>query len=132
MNGGFPAVVNNWPGGLAAQAQSFIVVGWSANEGTTWAQVSARLAGANFTGGEWLGGSLVVGGFLGASTIQAGIAGDGGSFPAFSLFGSASSAQGTPITTPTDLFVVVPVPEPATITLLGLAAGVLLIARRRK
>src|SRR6266705_1783822 len=35
-------VVNNWAPGLM---QSFIVVGWSADHGTTWAQVAAQLTG---------------------------------------------------------------------------------------
>jgi hypothetical protein len=75
----------NGPSGSAGAAafwapstfQSFIVVGWSASEGSTWAQVAGRLTGATFNGasGSWSGGGLIDGGFLGASTIQVGAPG---------------------------------------------------------
>jgi hypothetical protein len=46
-------------------------------------------------------------------------------------FGTGGTAQGTPITTPTDLFVV-NIPEPTTMALAGLGAAALVIFRRRK
>jgi hypothetical protein len=72
---------------------------------------------------------LVAGGYLGATTVQAASAGT--IFNPFSLFGAVANGQGTPVTTPTDLYIVL-APEPATITLTVLAAGALLISRRRK
>jgi hypothetical protein len=121
--------VQNWP---ASSFQSFIVVGWSANEGATWAEVASKLAGATLSGGAWSGGSLVQGGFLGASTIQVAATGAPDGTGAFGLFGTVASAQGTPITTPTTLFVVAPIPEPASMALIGLGVGALVIFRRRK
>lgn len=126
--------VNNWQPGVQ---QSFIVVGWSASEGSTWAQVAAKLNGATFvnngSGNTFQGGTLTLGGFIGASTIQAGQAGGGAqSLAAFSLFGTAAGSSGTPITTPTDLFIVTAAPEPGTFALVGLGAAAMLIFRRRK
>jgi hypothetical protein len=127
-NGG--ATANNWPAGAE---QAFIVVGWSSSEGTTWAQVAGRLAGATFSNGQWSGGGLVNGGFLGATTI-----GDAFAAPPTSaepqLFGAGNTAQVSPVTTPTDLYVVstAVVPEPSTFALAGLGAAAMLIFRRRK
>src|SRR5258706_2618298 len=47
MNGGFQAAVSNWPGGPGAQAQSFLVVWWSADAGSTWSQVAPKPYGAS-------------------------------------------------------------------------------------
>jgi hypothetical protein len=126
--GGSSGVVANWP----STRQSFIVVGWSAIEGTSWAQVSAELAGATFSGGKWTGGTLVPGGFIGATTIEAGVSGLSTGAGVFSLFGSASGATGTPVTTQSDLFLVDTVPEPSSFALAGLGAAALMIFRRRK
>jgi hypothetical protein len=118
----------NWPAG---SFQSFIVVGWSSNEGASWAEVAAKLGGASLSGGAWSGGNLVNGGFLGASTIQVGAAGDAVGAAPFSLFGAAGGAAGTPITTPTFMYVV-GIPEPTSMALVGLGVGAMVIFRRRK
>jgi len=124
--------VANW--GVGVQ-QSFIVVGWSASEGTSWAQVAARLAGANLgSGNVWSGGGLT-GGWLGATTVsfrQAGGVTTAGTIATPSLFGtSGPDAQGTPIGAQSSLFVV-NVPEPTSFALAGLGAAALMIFRRRK
>ena len=93
--GGAGGVVNNW---APSTFQSFIVVGWSANEGSTWAEVAGKLAGASLSGGAWTSGNLVNGGFLGASTIQVAATGAPDGTGAFTLFGAGGAAQGTPIT----------------------------------
>jgi len=123
--------VNFWPGS-PSPGQSFIIVGWSANEGSTWATIASELAGATFNGSSWTGGNLVAGGFLGATTIQAAQSGAPDGTGAFSLFGSSGGSQGTPITTPTTLFVVGAVPEPTSMALAGLGIAVGMILRRRK
>jgi len=121
---------NNWAIG---QTNSFIVVGWSSNEGASWAAVSGKLTGAQFSGGVWSGGGLVNGGFLGATTVsfsQSGGVTTAGTIPAPALFGTGASAQGNPITTSTDLFVVAP--EPTSFALIGFGAAAMMIFRRRK
>jgi|SwirhirootsSR2_FD_contig_111_272684_length_1514_multi_5_in_0_out_0_1 hypothetical protein len=126
---GSSGAANSW---APSTFQSFIVVGWSAGEGSTWAQVAGRLAGATFSNGAWSGGGLVDFGFLGASTIQVGAPGAPDGTGAFSLFGAGGGPQGTPIITPTTMFVVAPIPEPASMALIGLGVGALVIFRRRK
>src|SRR6185436_13248110 len=100
----------------AGSFQSYIIVGWSANEGASWTALAANLAGAHFNGSYWdqlgFNGQLVYGGFIGATTIQQAASGDAVGAAPFSLFGSPSAA-GTPISTPTTLWVVTD-PEPST------------------
>jgi hypothetical protein len=131
MAGNANQVANFWP---VASEQTFIVVGWSATEGTSWAAVAAHLAGAQLTGGQWGGGGLVAGGFLGASTL--GIAYSGpASGPGQVLFnGTASASLPVPVAGTTDMYIVGGgvVPEPATLALAGLGAAALMIFRRRK
>src|ERR1051325_3267986 len=62
-----PQGVNFWAVGAT---NSFIVVGWSANEGSTWSAISAKLSGATLQGGVWTGGTLVNGGFVGATVVS--------------------------------------------------------------
>jgi len=127
---GVGTTVNNWAAGLT---NSFIVVGWSSNEGASWSQLAARLVGAQLVGGVWSGGTLVNGGFVGATTVsfmQAGGVTSSGTIPTTTLFGAGPSAQGNPITSTTDLFVVAP--EPTSFALVGLGAAAMMIFRRRK
>lgn len=129
---GASGVANFWAAGAL---QSYIVVGWSADLGSSWSQVSAKLAGATFSGGAWNGVLLSAGqqansAFLGATVVANGTSGQSTGIGAYSLFGSAGAA-GTPVTGPTDLFVV-QTPEPSTFALAGLGAAALMIFRRRK
>jgi len=121
-------------------AQSYIIVGWSGNLGSTWGQVSAELNGATLSGGVWSGGNFLAtagDAFLGATVVgwrQAGGVVGSTTIPTPLIFATVDDAQGTTIKTTTDLFVVgvTPTPEPTSMALagLGLAAG--LILRRRK
>jgi len=129
--GGSAVGALDWP---AATYQSFAILGWSANLGS-FASVLQDLSGASLNGGVWRGGgfgsaSFTGNAFVGTTTVQVAEAG-GGTTPAFALFGSASSVQGTPIETGTQLYIV-QVPEPTTFALLGLGASAMLIFRRRK
>jgi len=130
---GAGGIVNNWGAGVS---QSFIVVGWSANLGSTWAQIASDLTGATLAGGMWSGGGFtnaVFSGnaFVGATTVQSAVSGQATGVGAFSLFGTTGTAAGTPITTSSDLFIV-NVPEPTSFALAGLGMAAVLIFRRRK
>jgi hypothetical protein len=123
--------VNNWGIGVA---QSFIIVGWSASEGTTWSQVAGRLGGATLNNGVWSGGGLTTG-WLGATAVswrQAGGVTTSGTIATPLLFsGAGADAQGVPLNGLTDMFVI-NVPEPTTFALVGLGGAALMIFRRRK
>lgn len=128
LSGGVQAAAS-WPAGAT---NSFVVVGWSANQGTTWAQISAELAGATYANNEWTGGGFVNGGYFGITGIGFAAAGGGSAgLPNPNIFG-VPSATGNPIGTPTTLFVTTTVPEPSTFALAGLGAAAMLIFRRRK
>jgi hypothetical protein len=125
-------------GWAPGSTNSFAVVGWSVNlGGLNWGAVSNLLSGATLSGGAWSGGgftgaSITGNAFLGASSVGFGAAGGGtAGLPAFSLFGAAPTASGTPITSGFDLFVVA-VPEPTSFALLGLGTAAMVIFRRRK
>jgi len=130
--GGNVATTTGWAPG---NTNSFMVAGWSANLGHDWAEIRNQLTGATFSGGVWSGPNWQQNAneFFGVSGVGFGAAGGGASgLPAFSLFGSTATAQGTPISSGFDLFTVSAVPEPSTFALAGLGAAALVIFRRRK
>jgi hypothetical protein len=101
---------------------SYVLVGWSANLGSSW----ATIANENETGWGTEQGSF------GISSVGFGEAGGGpDSLPAFSLFGSAPTAAGTPILSGFDLYDVT-IPEPGTLALATLGGASLLMFRRKK
>jgi hypothetical protein len=125
-----PTAVSHWDIGVS---QSYIIVGWSANLGSSWGQVATELNGATLSGGLWSGGTLGSSGFLGATAVgwrQAGGVIGSTTIPTASLFGTVDDAQGTTIKTPTSLFVIAP--EPTSFALAGLGAAALMVLRRRK
>jgi len=133
------STVNNWGAG---SAQSYIIVGWSGDLGSTWSQVSALINGSTLSGGVWSGNlstfasTLPAGqnAFVGATSVgwrQAGGVTTAGTIPTPVIFGTVDDAQGTTLKTPTDLFVV-GVPEPTSFALAGLGAAAMMIFRRRK
>jgi hypothetical protein len=130
ISGGTQNTGTGWEAGVT---NSYLVVGWSASLGHDWTVVRNLLQGASLVNGVWTGGAFSVqGAFLGASTIAFGAAGGGTTGnPAFSLFGTTPTGQGTPIPGGFDMFVV-SVPEPSSFALAGLGAAALLIFRRRK
>ena len=109
----FNTVVNGVAGGSSAQ---FVVIGWSANIGSTLAALQAWYANPTFTG--WIGESIV-----GGSVAT----GAGLGFPP-GLFGKSTGN----ITGFTLGEVPVTVPEPATIALIGIGSLGLAMIRRRK
>lgn len=125
-NGGSAgAAVANWgsPTGASYDTGSqdyYFLVGWSANLGTTWAQVLAQA----------ISGSWVANGFFGVSSLAYGYSGGGpNSLVAPNIFGTGVNANG--LTSGFTLYSVV-VPEPTTFALAGLGAVALLGLRRRK
>jgi hypothetical protein len=127
------AAVATWAtGGASATSDTqgtelqFLLVGWSANLGTSWATVSGELA-TGFSG--WSTPNA----FFGVSQMGWGWSGGGGTpaTPAVSLFGSSASMPGGIPVTPFTLFQV-NVPEPSTIALAGLGGLAMLMLRRRK
>jgi len=130
--GGFNVPVpTGWPPGVT---NSFAVAGWSANvSGNDWNLVAAQLAGATFQNGVWTGPNWSLSsdrGFFGVSSVGFGVSGSpGNDLPTFNLFGTASSALGTPIQG-FDLFVV-NAPEPSTWALAGMGATFLMTVRFR-
>jgi hypothetical protein len=100
---------------------STLVVGWSANLGTAWSDVLAKLnnwdtAGTGISGNAFFGMTSV-----GAATPA------GTSAPGVGIFGAGSL-----INSPNTQLYFVPVPEPATMALAALGGASLLLFRRRK
>jgi hypothetical protein len=116
----------NWATGTT---NSIILVGWSANLGTSWLVVSNGLATGSYI--SVLGGAN---GFVGFSAT--GYIAPGSANPGNSLFGSAALANiGLPIYNPSGspmVLYALPVPEPATLALAGLGGLSMLLFRRQR
>jgi hypothetical protein len=94
----------------------FLVRGWSANAGSTWAAALAF----------WNNGQPAQDMWLGQSVIGNDIVLGGGATPATTLFGAGASQVGGFNMT------LYPAPEPTSMALAGLGAASLLMFRRRK
>jgi PEP-CTERM motif len=103
--------------GIAGGASAdFVIVGWSANLGSTIAAVQASLLAGNWSGPAWLGQSVV------SPSITVG---DGGILPTPTLLAASGAIPGFTLG-------LVPVPEPSTMALAALGGASLLLFRRRK
>lgn len=100
--------------------QNVMLVGWSANLGSTWSAALTSLNSLNFVGN----------GFFGMSTT--GYIAAGSADPGTAVFGSSDAGAGLPIRSLLTQLYLVPVPEPSTLALAGLGAASLLLFRRRK
>ena len=110
---GTGAVVTGVAGGASAY---FVVVGWSANLGSTLAAMEASLASGTWNGTAWVGESAV------STLLQIG---DGSSVSNPTLIAASGAVPGFTMG-------VVPVPEPGTIALACLGGASLLLFRRKK
>jgi hypothetical protein len=109
--------VASWAPGATEYVE---VIGWSANEGSTWAQILAEAQSGNWAADGFYGVSSV--GFV----TSGGLVVSGQGVPAAPIF----SPNG--VSTGWDLNYVTPVPEPTTVALIGLGGLGLAMIRRRK
>ena len=102
---------------------SIVLVGWSANLGTTWGSVSNVLANWN---------NNMPGAFFGVSTTGYTTTFATGVSPGATLFATAANAQGLPINSTLTQLYLLPVPEPASLAIAGLGGLSLLLFRRQR
>jgi hypothetical protein len=108
---------------------NIMLVGWSANLGTSWATVSNELATDSFYS-VYFSSSYA---FFGESATGYINPFDGpGPGPGANIFGTAANITGLPINSLNTQLYLLPIPEPGTITLAGLGGLSLLLLRRRR
>jgi len=99
-------------GGAAGSIVDYVVRGWSANAGATWAE-----AMASYNNGVPM--------YIGSSTIGNDLVLGGGAIPSTALFGAGPNQV-------TGFNLVQVIPEPTSMVLAGLGAASLLLFRRRE
>ena len=122
MAGGAAATVP-WANGVT---NNIMMVGWSANLGTTWAAALANLQSSSYLT------ALAAPGYFGTSVVGY-ITPSTSTTSGNPAFGSTAQSYGLPIQSLlTPLYIVAPVPEPGTMALAALGGASLLLFRRRK
>jgi hypothetical protein len=106
---------------------NIVLVGWSADLGTSWLVVSNELATGSYK--TVLGSNL---GFFGLSATGYTTTLVPPTAPGAAVFGTAATAQGLPINSTLTQLYLLPVPEPATLALAGLGGLSLLLFRRQR
>jgi len=106
---------------------SIVLVGWSADLGSSWLVVSNELATGSYK--TVLGSNL---GFLGVSTTGYTTTFDTSTSPGATVFNNGATTEGLPIFSLLTPLYLVPVPEPTTLALAGLGGLSLLLFRRQR
>jgi PEP-CTERM motif len=101
--------------------ESYLIVGWSANYGTSWSAVATAIQQ----------GTLANGGYYGVSAAGLNYAGGNG-LPSVNLWGNQTSTSGYGLSSGFTMNLVTVAPEPSTMALAGLGGAALLMFRRRK
>jgi hypothetical protein len=117
---GSTAATVPWANGVT---NSIMLVGWSANLGTTWGVALSNLtsiASLNIAGPAYFGESVT--GYINPNAAN----------PGATLFSASATSSGLPIKSLNTQLFIVNVPEPTTIALAALGGASLLLFRRRK
>ena len=117
-----------WTGGigtLGGTTNNIMLVGWSANLGTSWSQASTTLSDWNFQGGSVVGYT-----FFGMSNTGYLVPNTGD--PGAVVFGTAPTFNGLPINSPNMQLYILPIPEPGMVGLIALGGLSLWWSRRFK
>jgi hypothetical protein len=118
----------NWANGTT---QSVVVVGWSADLGTSWTTVFNELNNGSFASIPAIAGGQNA--FFGLSAT--GYINPGQVNPGPVIFSSGATGSGLPIYNPSatpDILYLLPVPEPTSLALAGLGGLSLLLFRRQR
>jgi hypothetical protein len=123
------AAVNNWPAG---NSQAIILVGWSANMGSSWATVLNELQNwGNFQG--LYGDNTANAAYFGVSAFGSGVQSVASTGTGNQVLGTGTGEVYNPGTSPMQLNeLATTVPEPATFALAAIGGASLLLFRRRK
>jgi len=111
------AVASNWAAGVT---EGVILVGWSANLGSTWSAALANLNTPAYTGLGYFGVSAF--GSLASNVGNPGV----------TVIGANAGQINNPSASPMVLMPINAVPEPTTMALVGLGGAAMLMIRRKK
>jgi hypothetical protein len=117
------ATVNNMSSSVS---NNLILVGWSANLGTSWSAAYSSL-----TNGQFLAG-LSSTAFFGMTPVGVIEAAQLPTSVGNTIFGNTAQTYGTPINSPNTQLFAVPTPEPGTLALAAIGGASLLMFRRKK
>ena len=118
LNASTATVANNWP---ANSTQNLILVGWSANLGTTWSAALNILNAGTWGANSYFGVTSSVGS-LASATGNPGVV----------VFGTGPGQINNPAANPLSLNLLAPTPEPGTMALAAVGGLSLLAFRRKK
>ena len=123
VNGGATVGVNNWPVGAT---QAIVLVGWSANLGSSWATVLSELQNWAVDGGNFVNAT-----YFGVSSFGSGIQAVASTASGNQVIGAGTGEIYNPAANPMQLELL-STPEPASMALAAIGGASLLLFRRRK